>query len=134
MFKCKGTLSKCIHLGNICDNIKNCPLGDDEFLCEVKDIMCPVNCQCLSLAISCRQGYSPAAKILPFMYISLNNSNDISFSDVITRSPNVNYLKLRFNSIQIQDICNCQRCGHLLVFDVAFNFIEIIRKQCFHGY
>ena len=134
MFKCKGTLSKCIHLGNICDNIKNCPLGDDEFLCEVKDITCPVNCQCLSLAISCRQGNLPAAKILPFMYISLNNSNDITFIDVITRSPNVNYLKLRFNNIQIQDICNCLRCGHLLVFDVAFNFTEIIRQQCFHGY
>ena len=135
MFKCKGTLSKCIHLGNICDNIKNCPLGDDEFLCEVKDITCPVNCQCLALAISCKQGILPVVKILlPFMYISLNNSNDITFSDVITRSPNVNYLKLRFNSIQIQDICNCQECDHLLLLDVAFNLIKIVRKQCFHGY
>ena len=68
------------------------------------------------------------------MYISLNNSNDITFSDVITRSPNVNYLKLRFNSIQIQDICNCQECDHLLLLDVASNLIKIVRKQCFHGY
>ena len=29
MFKCKGTLSKCIHLGNICDYTTNCPFGDD---------------------------------------------------------------------------------------------------------
>ena len=135
MFKCKGTLSKCIHLGNICDNMKNCPLGDDEFLCEVKDITCPVNCQCLSLAISCRQGNLPAAKVfLPFMYISLYNSKDITFSDVITRSPNVNYLKLRFNNIQMQDICNCWGCGNLLHFDVAFNLIQIIRKQCSQTY
>ena len=135
MFKCKGTFSKCIHLGNICDNIKNCPLGDDEFLCKVKGITCPVNCQCLSLAISCRQGNLPTVKIsLPFMYISLNNSKHITFSHVITRSPNVNYLRLRFNNIQIQDICNCQGCDNLLLLDVAFNLIEIIRKQCFNGY
>ena len=135
MFKCKGTFSKCIHLGNICDNISNCPLGDDEFLCEVKDITCPINCQCLALAISCKQGKLPTVKaLLPFMYISLHNSDDITFSYVMTRAPNVNYLKLKFNDIIMQDICNCQKCSQLFIFDVAFNLIEIIKKQCFHGY
>ena len=118
MFKCKGTFSKCIHLGNICDNIKNCPLGDDEFLCEVKDITCPVNCQCLSLAISCRQGNLPSVKIvLPFIYISSDIIQMIlAFSHVITRLPNVKYLKLRFNNIQMHDICDCQGCQPSLTF------------------
>ena len=129
MFKCKGTFSKCIHLGNVCDNTTNCPLGDDEFLCAARDITCPLNCQCLSLAISCKQGKLPTVKaLLPFMYISLFNSSDITLNYVMTRAPSVNYLKLRFDSIIIQDICNCQKCGQLYIFDVAFNLIEIIKK------
>ena len=135
MFKCKGTFSRCIHLANICDNDKNCPLGDDEILCSAKDITCPFKCQCLSLAISCKQGKLPAVKsLLPFFYISLFNSTDITFSNMMIRAPTVNYLKLRCNNIMVQDICNCQKCGQLFIFDVAFNLIEIIKKQCFHGY
>ena len=135
MFKCKGTFSKCLHLGNICDNTTNCPLGDDEFLCAARDITCPLKCQCLSLAISCKQGKLPTVKaLLPFIYISLFNSNDITLNYVMARAPSVNYLKLGFNNIMMQDICNCQICGQLFMFDVVFNLIEIIKKQCFHGY
>ena len=68
------------------------------------------------------------------MYISLSNSNDITFSSVITRSPVVNYLKMRFNNMIMQDICYCQGCDQLFLFDVAFNSIEIIKKKCFYGY
>ena len=65
------------------------------------------------------------------MYISLFNSNDITLIYVITRVPSVNYLKLRFNNLIMQDICNCQKCSQLIIFDVAFNLIEIIKKTVF---
>ena len=87
------------------------------FYVEVKDITCPVKCQCLALAISCKQGKLPTVKaLLPFLYISLFNSSDVNFNYVITRAPTVNYLKLRFNDIIMQDICNCQKCGQLIHF------------------
>ncbi len=33
MYKCKSTNYICIHLGNVCDGMRNCPLSDDEILC-----------------------------------------------------------------------------------------------------
>ena len=135
MFKCKATLSMCIHLGNICDGFKNCPLGDDEFLCEIKNILCPFNCQCLSLVISCRQGNLPTSQmILPFIYVSLKNTKVISIEHLMRRSPFIHYLKLRFNNILIQHICICYKCNGLLLLDVANNLVEMIKMQCFQSF
>ncbi len=32
VFKCKNT-ELCIHLGVVCDRVRDCPLNDDEFTC-----------------------------------------------------------------------------------------------------
>ena len=51
MFKCKSS-QICIHLGNVCDGLKDCFLGDDESLCELHK--CPSMCKCLALALECK--------------------------------------------------------------------------------
>ena len=51
MYKCHKIEHVCIYLGNVCDNGKNCPLEDDEFLCQINNFKCPLNCECLALAI-----------------------------------------------------------------------------------
>ena len=54
LYKCKNTSQRHIHVGNMCDGNNGCPLGDDEYLCELKNIKCPLNGNCLLLAIDCR--------------------------------------------------------------------------------
>ena len=38
LFKCKS-LQICIHTGDVCDNEKYCPLGNDEILYDIKEEM-----------------------------------------------------------------------------------------------
>ena len=47
MYKCRSSNQTCLHIGNVCDESAECPLGDDELYCELKDVLCPVNCNCL---------------------------------------------------------------------------------------
>ena len=39
------------HLENVCDGPPDCPCEDDEYLCELKNEICPMKCSCLALAI-----------------------------------------------------------------------------------
>ena len=44
--RCIGTL-----LSHLCDGIRHCPQGDDEWFC---DLTCPNECECAGLYVSCR--------------------------------------------------------------------------------
>ncbi len=52
MYKCKDT-ALCIHTGSVCDEFANCPHRDDEYLCALKDVQCPLACECLAFAMAC---------------------------------------------------------------------------------
>ena len=53
MYKCRNTQT-CLHLGNVCDGSGDCPYCDDESLCDLKNVQCPLKCNCLVLATECR--------------------------------------------------------------------------------
>ena len=38
---------------DVCDGVKDCVNGDDEFNCELQQFKCPVQCFCLGFAVSC---------------------------------------------------------------------------------
>ncbi len=44
-----NTSAMCVGIANLCDNIIDCPLGDDELLCIQQVPYCPINCSCLFL-------------------------------------------------------------------------------------
>ena len=52
MIKCKNS-SICISMEDLYDSYQDCPLKDNEMLCELKTSICPKNCSCLNFAISC---------------------------------------------------------------------------------
>ncbi len=129
MFKCKGSDS-CIYLGSVCDSNKNCPNGDDELLCELKGIACPENCQCLALAMVC-SNISSLLQVIdrPFMFVSICCSGNLTNAHTIQVSPNARYVMLRNNNVS--DICGSSLSKELLLFDIAFNQISGLKKQCF---
>ena len=51
-YKCKSSAIFLV-LENICDDIPDCPLVDDELFCDLSHIECNINCDCLLYAISC---------------------------------------------------------------------------------
>ena len=38
MYRCRKTNNTCLHIGNVCDGINNCPLEDDKLFCDLKDV------------------------------------------------------------------------------------------------
>ena len=78
MFRCHDTYT-CILLQNVCDGHIECVLGDDELFCELKDTLCPANCQCILFAISCTDAWIPQNM---HVYISIKFSK-VFIIDVI---------------------------------------------------
>ena len=46
-------LQDAIHVNDICNGQIECPHGDDEYFCGLKNVKCPSNCQCLTFALKC---------------------------------------------------------------------------------
>ena len=64
LYRCRSS-TVCVHADHLCDGWGQCPLRDDEFLC---DFFCPQGCQCLGQSFSCRNSFLPTlAKHLRFM-------------------------------------------------------------------
>ncbi len=52
MFKCINS-QICIHVEDICDNFNDCPLYEDEQMCDLKYAICPKECHCQNYAMFC---------------------------------------------------------------------------------
>ena len=54
MFRCKHS-QICIRITDVCNGLLDCPLQDDELLCELKNTICPKLCVCLYFALLCNE-------------------------------------------------------------------------------
>ncbi len=61
IFKCWKS-QVCVHVRETCNFKIDCPSADDEHLCQVEHLQCPINCFCLNLAIYCENVHS---KLIP---------------------------------------------------------------------
>ncbi len=50
LFKCRNS-AICLHFSSVCNGIADCPLADDEALCDLS--VCPKKCTCVHYAITC---------------------------------------------------------------------------------
>src|SRR5205823_5724622 len=50
LYKCANS-SACTLLSHLCDGVRHCPQGDDEWFC---DLTCPTECLCSGLHVSCQ--------------------------------------------------------------------------------
>ncbi len=129
LFKCRGS-QKCIHLGDVCDNAKHCPAGDDEVFCSLWDLkqpICPASCSCLVLAINCvNVSDLVCERALPYHSVFIKGSSHIFFS-LFTK---VRFL--RFVHSGLQQICHTLHLmENLIHFNTSFNKIEALHDKCF---
>ncbi len=132
LFKCKHTKHTCIHLGNICDEVIDCPLGDDELFCELNNIKCPTECQCLLFAISCKAWTLPETKIIyPHIFLSLSESQTHLLQPVLQMFSNT--LFLHVGGYEMKSVCRITFPNKLLTMHLQNNSIQDMESDCFRG-
>ena len=131
MFKCKGKEHKCLHLGNTCDYIIDCPQGDDEYLCELKHVRCAAKCVCLALAIECLNVdvYSIGHLFYPYISVSVLFSHSFRLANTISTFNKAKYLKLNHNGFS--QICHTFLSNSIILLDLSYNFVKNMKKHCF---
>ena len=53
-YRCRGSLTVCLHPDHLCDDVYQCPLRDDELNCNAT---CPESCTCYGLAFFCTRPF-----------------------------------------------------------------------------
>ena len=131
MFRCKLSQT-CIHSKEICDGIKNCPLNDDEILCQLHNYQCLENCICLNLAVSCRGSIFLEYVISDLPYISYHLVN-VNINNLIYMKANVLTKKIHIINGTLTEICSSlSRFNNLLSVDFTSNYIRRLQKSCFN--
>ena len=76
MLRCKNSQA-CLHIKEVCNSENQCPLGDDELNCGLKEMICPVGCLCLNFGIMCSGSDNNSADLynLPFVSYHLHHIN-----------------------------------------------------------
>ncbi len=131
----------CVALDNICDDVDDCPLQEDEYFCDIFPAKCPFGCTCLLFAIECN-GWQPvettkhelqARYTFPYVKISIRNAN---VSDVLLFSRFFHQaVEMKLHNCYIFEICLDweQLAGRLFLRNLsfAFNKITTISRHCF---
>ncbi len=126
-FRCQET-KICVHLAGVCDGLKDCPVGDDELLCELHNVKCPYLCHCLALTMVCaKTNLLLTSVMLPHLAVSMSFSQiDVN---ILRNFDNLVYLKIR--SCNISKICNYILSMNLLSLDLGYNLLAHIPSLCF---
>ena len=130
MFRCKHS-GICISVTDVCNQIIDCPLGDDELLCELKNTMCPKSCVCLYFALLCSEitGMGLDLSGLPFVAYHLPST---SLRTVNFLRYNVFPAVLNLTQNEIGDACHSMSHIYFLAtVDLSENFMMVISKGCF---
>ena len=128
MYLCHNRFLTCTNLHNVCDGNKECPEGDDEYHCEIKNTFCPSNCLCLLFAIYCSSGNFPVDTEI-YMSILLSDIVIQDFEYFIKSSANLVHLKIHNSGIT--DTCFLIFPARLHILDLGMNSIVLVRRFCF---
>ena len=131
MYKCKNTKQICIHLGSVCNNQQECPLGDDELFCDLKDSKCIPNCHCLLFAWFCF-GTVLSTKYKAFLYLSVYiTSSTIHYFNALVDSIKQYTVIVRMPNNYIKDIFQFCKLKNILLLDLSHNYLNRLLKNCF---
>ncbi len=134
-----NTSAMCVGIGNLCDNIIDCPLGDDELLCLQQVPYCPINCSCLFFSVVCDNWELSQLNVNVkslFIFVTLLSSNVSDFKPVFALFNQSVSFELRQN--KLNDLCasliNLQNKGLVAYFNVAWNVIRNIGSNCLRSF
>ena len=122
----------------MCHTVVDCPLGDDEQFCSLKDITCPEKCQCLTFAIKCIHAFQLddilSVQIVPFYVIYLEWCSYSFAVAFISKLKILISLSATFSNII--DICRTIHqftMSETITIDLSYNNISMIDHKCFQN-
>ena len=130
MFRCKQS-EICIPITDVCNYVHDCPVGNDELLCELKNTVCPKLCVCLYFALLCSK--------ITIMVLDISGLPFVAYHLTSCALTTVNLLKynqftavLNLTNNEIGDACSSMsHIVSLAAVDLSKNSIMIISKGCF---
>ena len=127
LFKCKLS-DVCLHLIEVCDNVEDCLLGDDEQLCSIKDAGCPANCKCLTFALFCQNTrIFQRNEFARYKFIFLNNS--FVSSSLLSESA----WSISVTHSEISGICAAIDAKNVKFIHLAHDCITTLSRRCFEN-
>ena len=132
MFQCKKS-SVCLHLSNVCDGHNDCPYQDDEYLCALKGITCPLTCQCLAFAMKC---YSTNVLefsfpvYFPYISVIIINYRIFTENQLRTTFQYVSYVSI--SETNFKDICSLiSLMKYIIILEASKTEMSKIKMYCF---
>ncbi len=124
----------CVHMNDVCDTHVDCPLGDDEFFCTLKDTTCLAECDCLTFVISCHDIHQKdtfALSLLPYRVINLKRC-DVFFMENLVHSLLDNVHKVSVKETNLTEICHfLPSLRKMFLVNFEQNAIQAIQAHCF---
>ena len=131
MYKCKNTMQICIHLGRVCNGQKDCPLGDDELFCNLKDRTCIPSCHCLLYGLYCIETILNT-KCKSFLYLSVHiTKSKIPYLNSLVDSMKQYTGIVRMPNNFIKDMLQFCLLTNILLLDLGHNSLNTILNNCF---
>ena len=123
-YRCRGS-TICLHPDHLCDGIKQCPLHEDEYTCNIQ---CPTGCTCLGLEFICTETFN-TKNYTSLKYLDGTKSGFKLFQ--LQHVSSLVFLKLTF--CNLQNIVYSKRLSFNSLFhlDVSHNDIQFIDTQFF---
>ena len=131
MYKCRNVF-KCINLGSVCNSEPDCLYNDDEMLCDLKLIQCPVSCRCFIYAITCfrlKFELFQTNLLVQFVKVTISESFIDPFNIFEKKLKDLYFIYLPKN--KIKTICPILFLNKVLLLDLQFNSLLQIKGKCF---
>lgn len=134
-YKCANE-SSCVLLHQLCDGIRHCPLGDDEWFC---DLTCPKNCSCIGLYVNCSNANLSR---LPVELIPKDTRKlELTGNELGPNLANADFnlfgdlgeLILQSNGIEVIKSKKFLQLTNLYKLDLRFNNIKVLESAAFAG-
>ncbi len=109
----------------------NCPLGEDEELCDLKHVFCPQNCECVAYAAHCVSGQPyewSLRSFSPFLVLYLTKSNIPN--DIET--PFMSEIHISESKNDFNNLCHWLKHAIMLKYvSITFTKINNLEQHCF---
>lgn len=131
----------CIHLLSICNDVSDCPSGEDEFLCDLPE-ECQKGCECLLYAIQCTfletLVFDALESLENVVFCRLDSIQHVD-DGVVSRTLQTFYkhmISFSFSNSYLENICFSGHCSPSLVqhLDFSSNELSALYQDCFCRY
>ena len=130
-FHCSKS-SICFPVEDVCDNYIDCPEKDDELMCGLKNIKCPVSCSCHNFAIQCLGSLLDIMNIYHKLPYSVIKVSDTSMATLHVLKIFSYLVLVDFSNNMIISPCYILSGNKsILQLDLSKNVIYVLQSYCF---